>query len=228
MANITAQMVKELRERTGAGILDCKKALQETDGDMDKAVELLRKKGLAAAAKKAGRIAAEGLVHAYIHGGDGINGRIGVLVEVNCETDFAANTTEFKEFVHKVALQIAANSPQYLTREDIPEDVIAKEREIRMAKLREEGKPDNIVEKIVEGQLNKWFAEICLMEMPYIFSDDGKTTIEDMAKEVTAKIGEKVSVRRFVRYELGEGLEKRSDDLAAEVAKEIAKAGKKE
>jgi len=219
MSNITSAMVKELREITGAGMMDCKKALMECEGDMEKAKEFLRKKGLAAAAKKAGRIAAEGRVHAYIHA----NGKIGVLVEVNCETDFAAKTEPFAEFVHNVSLQVAAYAPRFVSPEEIPEDVIAKEREIYAAQLKEQGKPDNIVEKIVEGKITKWFAEVCLMQQEFAFNEEGKKTIEELAKETSAKIGEKVTVRRFVRWEVGEGLEKRVYDLAAEVAQEMGK-----
>jgi len=208
-------MIKELRTATGAGIADCKKALQESGDDMEKAVEFLRKKGLAAAAKKAGRIASEGTVHAYIHGG----GRVGVLVEVNCETDFVANTDDFKAFVHDVALHIAAFSPDYVKREEVPEAVIAKEKEIYNTQALESGKPEHIVEKISEGRLNKWFGEVCLLEQAWV--KDGDKKVQDVLTETVAKIGENISVRRFVRYNLGEGLEKREDDLAAEVAKQI-------
>ena len=161
---IPASLVKELREKTGAGMMDCKKALTETGGDLDKAVEYLREKGLAAAAKKAGRIAAEGLVDSYIHMG----GRIGVLLEVNCETDFVARTDEFRAFVKDIAMQIAATNPQYLSREDVPEEVLEKEREILRIQAKNEGKPDKVIDKIVEGRINKYFTENCLLEQPYI------------------------------------------------------------
>lgn len=217
MANITAAMVQELRQITGAGMVECKKALTECDGDMEKAKDYLRKKGLATASKKAGRIAAEGMVHAYIHGG----GRIGVLLEVNIETDFAARTDDFKDLVHQIALHIAAFSPQYVRREEVPPEVIAHEREIYIEQLRNEGKPDKVIEKIVEGKINKFYSEVCLMDQPFAF--DTKITITDMVNNVTAKIGEKISVRRFVRWELGEGLEKRVYDLAKDVAAEMNK-----
>lgn len=200
---ITAAQVKELRERTGAGMMDCKKALVETKGDLEKAIEYLREKGLAAAAKKAGRITTEGIVDAYIHGG----GRIGVLVEVNCETDFVARTDEFRQLVKDIAMQIAASAPEYITREEVPEEVINKEKEILRAQALNEGKPEHIVDKMVEGRLEKFFNQICLLEQPFIKDPD--ITVEDMIKEHIATIGENISVRRFVRYEMGEGLEKK-------------------
>ncbi|MDI3540507.1 MAG: elongation factor Ts [Thermosediminibacterales bacterium] len=200
---ITAAQVKELRERTGAGMMDCKKALVETKGDIEKAIEYLREKGLAAAAKKAGRITAEGIVDAYIHGG----GRIGVLVEVNCETDFVARTEEFRQLVKDIAMQIAASNPKYITRDEVPEEVVNKEKEILRAQALNEGKPEHIVDKMVEGRLEKFFNEICLLEQPFIKDPD--ITVEDMIKEHIATIGENISVRRFARYEMGEGLEKR-------------------
>ncbi len=208
--------IKELRTATGAGVADCKKALQESDGNIEKAVDFLRKKGLAAAAKKSGRLASEGTVHAYIHGG----GRIGVLLEVNCETDFVAGTDDFKGFVHDVALHIAAYNPQFVKREDVGEAAIAKEREIYRAQAMESGKPEHIVDKIVEGRLKKWYGEVCLLEQNWVKDPDRKT--QDVLIELVAKIGENISIRRFHRYEVGEGLEKRSDDLAEEVAKQIA------
>lgn len=215
MANITAAMVQELRQITGAGMVECKKALTEVEGDMEKAKDLLRKKGLATANKKAGRIAAEGQVHAYIHGG----GRVGVLLEVNIETDFAARTEDFKELVHEIALHICASSPTYVTREEVPQAVIDRENEIYADQLRNENKPEKAWPKIMEGKLNKFFSENCLLDQPYAF--ENKITIKDMVNNVTAKIGEKISVRRFVRWELGEGLEKRVYDLAKEVAAEM-------
>ena len=215
MAEITAAMVKELRERTGAGMMDCKKALAQCDGDMEKAIDFLREKGLAAAAKKEGRIAAEGLVESYIHGG----GRIGVLVEVNCETDFVARGEEFKQFVRDIAMQIAAANPQYLTKEDVPAEVIQHEKDILRAQALNEGKPEKIVEKMVEGRIEKFYKEVCLMEQAFIKDPD--TTIQALVLEKTAKIGERIVIRRFTRYELGEGIEKRQEDFAAEVMKEI-------
>ena len=182
---ISASMVKELIQMTGAGMMDCKRALQETNGDMDKAVELLREKGLAAAAKKAGRIAAEGIVDSYIHMG----GKIGVLVEVNCETDFVAKTDEFKAFVRDIAMHIAAANPQYLSKEDVPEDVIAKEKEILKAQALNEGKPEKIAEKIVEGRIEKYFKEVCLLEQPFVKDPD--KSIQDYVNEQIATIGEK-------------------------------------
>ncbi len=214
MAEITAGMVKELRERTGAGMADCKKALVETAGDMDKASEFLRKKGLAAAAKKAGRVATEGLVQSYIHG----NSRIGVLLEVNCETDFVARGEAFEGFVREVLLQIAAMSPQYVSADDIPAEIVDKERSILLAKAKEQGKPEQVVQKIVDGQIAKWKKEACLLEQLYVRDD--KKTVGDLMKELISKLGENIKVRRFMRYELGEGIEKKKEDFAAEVAKE--------
>jgi elongation factor Ts len=214
MSEITAAMVKDLRERTGAGMADCKKALVETGGDVDKATEFLRKKGLAAAAKKAGRVATEGLVQSYIHG----TGRIGVLVEVNCETDFVARGAEFQGFVKEVAMQIAAMNPQFLTTEDVPADAIEKERAIRLDQARQGGKPEGVIGKIVDGQIAKWMKEICLYEQAWV--KDDKKTIKDLQQDLIAKIGENCKIRRFVRFELGEGLEKKKDDFAAEVAKQ--------
>jgi len=215
MTTISAALVKELRERTGAGMMDCKKALTESNGDMDKAIDILREKGLAAAAKKEGRIAAEGLVEAYIHGG----GRIGVLVEVNCETDFVARGDEFKQFVKDIAMQIAAAKPLYINKEDVPEDVLEHERQIFRAQALNEGKPEKIIDKMVEGRIEKFYKEVCLMEQPFIKDPD--TTIKDLVIQKIAKIGEKISIRRFARYELGEGIEKRQENFADEVMKEI-------
>ena len=214
MADVTAQMVKELRERTGAGMADCKKALVETGGEMEKATEYLRKKGLAAAAKKAGRVATEGLVYSYIHG----NSRVGVLVEVNCETDFVARGEAFQAFVKEVALQIAAMNPQYVAAEEVPGAVEEKERGILTAKAREQGKPDAVVGKMVDGQIAKWKKELCLLEQTWV--KDDKKTIKDLQSETIAKTGENCRIRRFVRFELGEGLERKADDFAAEVAKQ--------
>ena len=216
MSKISASLVKELREKTGAGMLDCRNALQETDGDLDKAVDLLREKGLSKAAKKSSRIAAEGLVEAYIHGG-----RIGVLVEVNSETDFVAKTDEFKEFVKDVAMQIAASSPKYVSREEVPEEIINHEKEVLTQQAMNEGKPQNIAEKMVEGRIEKFYKEIVLLEQPFIKDPD--KTIETLLKEKIAKIGENIKIRRFVRFEVGEGLEKREENFADEVAKEMGK-----
>jgi elongation factor Ts len=212
---ISPAMIKQLRERTNAPMMDCKKALTETDGDMDKAIDFLRKKGLAGAKKRAGRIAAEGVVGSYIHG----EGRIGVLVELNCETDFVARTDQFKALVKEIAMQIAASSPLCVTREEVGAAELEKEQEIRTAQLRDSGKPDKIIPKILEGQMNKWYSEICLLEQTY--NRDREKTIEDLLNEVSAATGEKIVVRRFERYELGEGLQKRSSDLGAEVAEMI-------
>ena len=212
MAEITAAMVKELREKTGAGMMDCKKALANSDGSMEKAIDLLREKGLAAAAKKAGRVASEGIVDSYIHGG----GRVGVLVEVNCETDFVARNEDFRAFVHDVALQIAALKPQYVSKDEVPAEMLEHERQILRTQAMNEGKPAHIVEKMVEGRLEKFYKEVCLLEQPFVKDQD--TTLGKIQSELMAKIGEKIAVRRFVRYEMGEGLEKRSDDFAAEVA----------
>jgi len=212
---ISASMVKELRERTGAGMMDCKKALVESNGDMEKAIEYLREKGIAKAAKKAGRIAAEGIVDAYIHG----DGRIGVLLEVNIETDFAAKNEEFRSFVKDIAMQIAAMNPRYVRREEVPAEEIAKEREILKAQAMNEGKPEHIAEKIVEGRLEKFFNEVCLLEQPFIKDND--KTVEEVLKEKIAKIGENINIRRFVRFEKGEGLEKKEENFAEEVMKQL-------
>jgi elongation factor Ts len=208
---ITASMVKDLRTKTGAGMMDCKKALAATDGDMDKAVDFLREKGLAAAAKKASRIAAEGLVYSYIHG----NGRIGVLVEVNCETDFVAQTDNFKSLCKDIAMQIAASKPTYLKREEVPQSVIDHEKEVLRIQALNEGKPEKIVEKMTVGRIEKFYKENCLMEQPFI--KDSDKDITQVINENIAKIGEKIDIRRYTRYELGEGLEKRSDDFVSEV-----------
>lgn len=195
---ITSAMVKELRDRTNVGMMDCKKALQDSAGDMEKAVDLLRQKGLAKAMKRAGREAADGQVHAYIHSG----GKIGVLVEVNCETDFAAKSDDFNEFVKNVALQIAAANPLGISSEDIPADVIERERAIYMAQAQESGKPQNILEKMVDGKMRKFYEENTLMQQKYI--RDPEKSMQDYLNELIAKIGEKIQVRRFCRYQLGE------------------------
>lgn len=193
-------MVKELRERTQAGIMDCKKALQETNGDVEKAITFLREKGLAAAAKKAGRTANEGTVDAYIHAG----GRIGVLIEVNCETDFVAKNEIFKTLVRDLAMQVAASRPSFVRREDVPASLIEEERAVYAATARNEGKPEKIIDRIVNGKLERFFKEACLLEQPFIKDTD--KTVEDLIKENIATMGENMSVRRFVRYEMGEGL----------------------
>ncbi len=216
--NINASDVKNLREKTGAGMMDCKKALAECGGDFDKAMEHLRKKGMADAAKKAGRIASEGLVHAYIHGG----GRIGVLLEVNCETDFVARTEKFKEFVNNVSLHIAAANPKWLNAEAADTSAVEKEKNFLIEQAKESGKPMQVIEKMVEGRMSKFFKENCLVEQPFVKNPD--ITVGDYLKALVAEIGENIQIRRYTRYELGEGLEKRSNDLAAEVAAQIAKA----
>ena len=214
MAEITASMVKDLRERTGAGMADCKKALVETEGDLEKATEFLRKKGLAAAAKKAGRIATEGVVSSYIHS----NSRVGVLLEVNCETDFVARGEAFQAFAREVALQIAAMNPQYLSPEEVPAELVEKERASKIDAAKQSGKPEAVIGKIVDGQIAKWQKEICLLEQ--IWVKDDKKAIKDLLSELVGKVGENCKIRRFTRYELGEGLEKKKDDFAAEVAKQ--------
>jgi elongation factor Ts len=217
----TAKDVMELRGRTGAGMMDCKKALTATNGDMEKAIDFLREKGLAAAAKKQSRIAAEGIVDSYIHMG----GKVGVLLEVNCETDFVAKTDEFKELVHDIALQIAAAAPEYVSRDDVRADHLEHEKEILAAQARNEGKPEKIIEKMVQGRVDKFYKEVCLLEQPFVKNPD--ITIEQLINEKIAKIGEKISVRRFVRYKMGDGLEKKVNDLAAEVAEQTAAMAKK-
>ena len=211
MAAVTAAMVKELRESTGAGMMDCKKAQSATDGDLEKSIDFLREKGLAAAAKKAGRVAAEGLVEAYIHGG----GRIGVLVEVNCETDFVAKTDAFKELVKDIAMHIAATNPSYLKREEVPTAELEHEQAVLAEQARNEGKPEKIIEKMVAGRIEKYYKEVCLMEQPFVKDPD--KTISDLITESIAKIGENISIRRFTRYQLGEGIEKKEENFAEEV-----------
>lgn len=212
---VEASAVKELRERTGAGMMDCKKALTESNGDMEKAIELLREKGLAAAAKKAGRIASEGIVDAYIHGG----GRIGVLIEVNSETDFVAKNEEFRQFVRDMAMQVAASNPLYVKREEVDPQLIEKEREIYKAQALNEGKPEKIIEKMVEGRVEKYYKEICLLEQPFIKDTD--RTVQEVLNGMIAKIGENISIRRFVRFEKGEGLAKKEDNFVEEVMSQM-------
>jgi elongation factor Ts len=226
MAEINAAMIKDLRERTGAGMSDCKKALTETDGNMEQAAEFLRKKGLAAAAKKAGRIATEGAITSYIH-----NGRVGVLLEVNCETDFVAKTDDFQRFLKDVSMHIAGASPAplYITEADMDPAVIEKEREIRIEAAKNPKQvpgeklkviPEAMIPKVVEGQIAKWKKDVCLADQIWVRDPEGKKTIGALLQELVAKLGENIKVRRFVRWELGEGLEKKKDDFAAEVAKQ--------
>ena len=208
---VSASDVKALREATGAGMMDCKKALTEADGNMEKATEILREKGLAAAAKKSGRIAAEGVVASYIHMG----GRIGVLVEVNCETDFVAKTDQFQSFVRDIAMQIAASNPLYLSSEEVPQDTIDKEKEILRIQAINEGKPEKIVNNMVEGRIKKYFKEVCLLDQPFVKDPD--KSIADYVKEQIAALGENITSRRFTRYDMGEGLQKREDNFVEEV-----------
>lgn len=212
---ITAEQVRELREMTGAGMMECKRVLEEVNGDKEKATELLRERGVVKAAKKAGRIAAEGLVESYIHG----DGRIGVLVEVNIETDFAAKNPEFREFVKDVAMQIAATKPEYVKREEVPAEVIEKEKEIMKAQAVNEGKPEAVAEKIVEGRMDKYFADVCLLEQDFIKDPD--KTVGQVLTEKIANIGENITIRRFVRFERGEGIAKKEENFAEEVMKQI-------
>ncbi len=215
----TAKDVQELRARTSAGMMDCKKALVECDGNMDKAAEYLREKGIATAAKKQGRVASQGIVDTYIHMG----GKIGVMVEINCETDFVAKTDAFKAFAHDIALQIAASSPKFVETTEVPAEDIAKEKEILKAQAlnEEKPKPIAIIEKMVEGRIKKYYQEVCLLEQAFV-KDSGKT-IRQLLTEATATIGEKISIRRFVRFEMGEGLEKKVDNFAAEINEQVAK-----
>ncbi len=213
--SFTAKDVAELRARTNAGMMDCKKALVECDGDFEKAVLWLREKGIAAAAKKQSRIASEGIVTSYIHMG----GKIGVLVEINCETDFVAKTEAFQQLGRDIAMQIAAAAPKFVSIEEVPVADLEKEKEILRAQALNEGKPAQIIEKMVEGRVKKYYQDVCLLEQVYV--KDSSMTIKDYINEMTLKIGEKISIRRFVRFEMGEGLEKRHDDLAAEVEKQM-------
>ena len=213
--NISASMIKELRERTSAGLNDCKKALTETNGDMEKAADYLREKGLAASAKKAGRIASEGIVEAYIHGG----GRIGVLGEVNCETDFVARNDVFRGFVKDVAMHIAATNPLYVSKDDVPAEDIEKEKAVLRAQALNEGKPEKIVDKMVEGRISKFYENYCLLEQPFV--KDPEKKVSDILNALIATIGEKITVRRFVRYEKGEGLAKKEENFADEVMKQL-------
>lgn len=213
---ITADQVKELREKTGAGMMDCKKALTETNGDLEKAITYLREKGLAAASKKSGRVAAEGVVGSYIHMG----GKIGVLVEINCETDFVAQNSDFQTFVKDIAMHIAAANPSYLVKEEVPADVIENEKSILMHQAMNEGKPENIAQKMVEGRITKMYKDICLMEQPFVKNPD--MTISDYLKDRISTIGENIVIRRFTRYQMGEGIEKKEENFAEEIAKQIS------
>lgn len=213
--SFTAQDVKTLRERTGSGMMDCKNALVETNGDMEKAIDYLREKGMAKAAKKSSRIAAEGIVDSYIHMG----GKVGVLLEINCETDFVARGEQFKSLAHDVCLHIAASNPIYLTSAEVPSEVLAKEKEILRAQAIEEGKPEKIVDKMVEGRIKSFYDDNCLLNQKFV--KDPSKTIEQLIIEATAQIGEKIAIRRFVRFEMGEGIEKKSENLADEVAAQV-------
>ena len=213
MAEISAKVVKELREKTGAGMMDCKKALKESDSDIEKAIEWLRQKGIASAAKKEGRVAAEGLVHSYIHTG----GRVGVLVEINCETDFVARREEFKSLAQDVAMQIAAcPNVEFVKVSDIPEETILREKEIEMGRDDLANKPENIREKIVQGRIDKRLKELSLVDQPFI--KDQNITVEELVTQAVSQLGEKIQIRRFSRFVLGEGIEKEEVDFAAEVA----------
>ena len=211
---ITAAQVKELREITSAGIMDCKKTLVETDGNIDKAIELLKERGIAKAAKKADRVASEGLVEAYIH-----NGKYGALVEVNSETDFVSKNEEFKNFVKDIAMHIAAVGPKYVKREEVPESVVNAEKEILKTQALSEGKPEAVAERIVEGRLNKFYSEICLLDQPFV--KDSDKTVGEILTELIAKIGENIVIRRFSRFERGEGIEKKEENFAEEVMRQV-------
>jgi elongation factor Ts len=221
MPEITASMVKSLRDRTGAGMMACRDALRETDGDEDKAIEIIQKKGLSKVAKKAGAIAGDGLVHAYIHGA----GRVGVLIEINCQTDFVARGDDFRKFVEDTAMQVAAEAPLFVSEDNIPENELLARSAIFRGQLDEEAKatgkekPAAAIEKIVEGKLAKWKTESCLLDQTSIMNDE--KTIRQLMEELSAKLGEKINIRRFTRYELGEGIEKKKSDLAAEVTEAL-------
>jgi elongation factor Ts len=219
MATVTTQMIKDLRERTQAGMSDCKKALTECDADMEKAIEYLRKKGIAQAAKKATRIASEGVIASYMHGS-----RIGVMVELNCETDFVSRNPDFQTFAREVAMQVAAMSPQYVSQDEIPASVIEQEKAIRMEQARLQKKPDPVLQKIVDGQMAKWFKEVCLLDQTWIKDPDGKKDIKSLLMDLIGKIGENIKLRRFVRYEVGEGLAKRADDFVEEVKRQAGQS----
>jgi len=209
---VSAADIKSLRERTGAGMLDCKKALNENAGDLEQAIDWLRQKGISKAAKKSGRTASEGLVEAYIHAG----GKIGVLLEINCETDFVAMTDNFRDLARDIAMHIAAASPEYVSKDEVPEDAVERERKVQLARVMEEGKPEHIAEKIVTGRMSKYFEEVCLLEQAFI-KDDSRS-VGQVLTDTVATIGENIQVRRFSRFVMGEGIEKRVDDFADEVA----------
>ena len=211
---VTAEQVKELREMTGAGVMDCKKVLVETDGDIKKAIEILRERGIANAAKKSGRIASEGLVDAYIH-----NGKYGAMVEVNSETDFVSKNEEFKTFVRDIAMHIAASNPLYISESDVPTDVLEQEKSVIRAQALNEGKPEMVVNKMVEGRIKKYLAEICLLNQPFV--KDSDKTVGELLTEKIATIGENIVIRRFARFERGEGLDKKEENFAEEVMKQI-------
>ncbi len=215
MAITTADIAK-LRSQTGAGMLDCKKALDESAGDMEKALDWLRKRGIAKAAKRADKVAAEGAIMSYIHGA----GKVGVLVEVNCETDFVAKTDSFQELVREIAIHIAAANPKFVSREEVPADLLEKEKDVYREQMKNEGKPAEIIEKIIEGKLGKFYSDICLLEQPSIKDED--KTIEQLLTEKSGEIGEKITVRRFARYELGEGIVKEDKNFVDEVAAQMA------
>ncbi len=212
---IDMTMIKDLREKTQAGIADCKKALEACNGDMAKAIDYLREKGLSTAVKKSGRIASEGIVDSYIHGG----GRIGVLLEVNCETDFVARNDIFKQFVKDIAMQIAASQPLYIAKEDVPAEALEREANVLKAQARNEGKPEKIIEKIVEGRMSKYYEDFCLLEQSFV--KDPELKVKDVLTQTIAKLNENIKIRRFVRYERGEGLEKKEENFAEEVQKQL-------
>jgi elongation factor Ts len=219
MAEVTAAAVKALREKTGAGMMECKNALIEADGNEERAIEILRKRGLASAKKREGRIAAEGIVGSYIHMG----GKVGVLVEVNCETDFVARGEEFQQLVKDIAMHVAASEPKYVSRDEVAAADLDKEREIARAQAKNEpknaNKPDQVIDKIVEGRINKYYEETVLLDQPFV--KDSTKTVGDVVTEKIAKTGEKITIRRFTRYKMGEGLEKRDEDFGGEVASMI-------
>lgn len=208
---ISAAAVKELREKTGAGFMDCKKALGETKGDIEKAVDYLKQKGLAAAQKKSSRVTAEGLVSSYVHGG-----KVGVMVEVNCETDFVAKTEEFAALVKDIAMHIAASSPMFVSRNEVSADVVEREKQIFIEQAKESGKPEAVVQKMVDGKLDKFLKEICLLDQPFVKNPD--VTVGKLVIDAIAKLGENIAIRRFTRYKVGEGIEKKVVDFASEVA----------
>jgi elongation factor Ts len=212
---INAKLVNELRQKTGAGIMDCKRALQETEGDLQKAVKRLREQGVAEAGKRSAKVAAEGKVESYLHMG----GKIGVLVEINCETDFVARGDDFQNFCREIAMQVAAANPQYLKEDEVPAEVLDQEREIYRKQALDAGKPEKILDSIVEGRLRKYLAEVCLLDQPYI--REQKMSVDKLLKELISKTGENIVIRRFARLQLGEGIEKQQEDLAAEVAKTL-------